>query len=119
MIIGILSALLFPGVLNQVNKAREAEAKTYIGAVNRAQSARLIEAEDFGTLADLGNIIPTQTQSYNYTASVLPKVSATVVASPRTPGLRPISGLVVLEAGGNTASALCPGTAEPSLDCPQ
>ena len=43
IIIGILSAIALPSFLNQANKARQAEAETYVGSMNRAQQAEYLE----------------------------------------------------------------------------
>ncbi|MDD1413506.1 type IV pilin-like G/H family protein, partial [Dolichospermum sp. ST_con] len=62
IIIGILSAIALPSFLNQAAKAKQSEAKTYIGSVNRAQQSYRIEnpsfASDF-TALQIG--IPIQT----------------------------------------------------------
>ena len=39
IIIGILAAIALPSFLNQANKARQSEAKSSVGALNRAQQA--------------------------------------------------------------------------------
>ncbi|EDZ92583.1 PHA accumulation regulator DNA-binding-like protein [Limnospira maxima CS-328] len=70
IIIGILSAIALPSFLNQANKARQSEARTYVGSMNRAQQARFMEAGKFagdGQVADLGLGIRTQTEHYEYT----------------------------------------------------
>ncbi|MGB7441747.1 MAG: type IV pilin-like G/H family protein [Coleofasciculaceae cyanobacterium] len=70
IIIGILSAIALPSFLNQANKARESEAKTYIGSLNRGQQAYYLEKTDFvGTTADIGKLgigIATETKNYEY-----------------------------------------------------
>ena len=67
IIIGILSAIALPSFLNQANKAKESEAKQYVGSMNRQQQAYFLEktkfTTDFGTLG-LG--IATQTTNYTY-----------------------------------------------------
>ncbi len=69
IIIGILSAIALPSFLNQANKAKQSEAKTYIGSINRAQQAYYMEN---GTMANqdrfaqLGLGIKTTTKSYTY-----------------------------------------------------
>ena len=69
IIIGILSAIALPSFLNQANKAKQSEAKTYIGSINRAQQAYYMEN---GTMANqdrfaqLGLGIKTETTSYEY-----------------------------------------------------
>jgi len=67
IIIGILAAIALPSFLNQANRARQSEAKTYIGSMNRAQQAFYLENGSFS--ADLGALglgIASQTQFYNY-----------------------------------------------------
>lgn len=70
IIIGILSAIALPSFLNQANKARESEAKTYIGSMNRAQQAYYLEKQDFvGQSEDIGKLglgIATETDNYEY-----------------------------------------------------
>ena len=72
IIIGILAAIALPAFLNQANKAKQAEAKTNVGSMNRAQQAYYLEKaefvdgavpEDFGKLG-LG--IKTETTNYIY-----------------------------------------------------
>jgi len=70
IIIGILSAIALPSFLNQANKAKQSEAKTYIGSANRAQQAYYLENNGFVSATDnfdlLGLGIPTQTTNYDY-----------------------------------------------------
>ena len=70
IIIGILSAIALPAFLNQANKAKQSEAKTNVGSMNRAQQAYLAENNDFVTdntdFAKLGLGIATQTPNYKY-----------------------------------------------------
>lgn len=69
IIIGILSAIALPSFLNQANKARQSEARTYVGSMNRAQQARYMEAGEFakeGKVTELGLGIRTQTEHYQY-----------------------------------------------------
>jgi type IV pilus assembly protein PilA len=47
IIIGVLAAIALPNLLGQVGKAREAEAKTALGAMNRAQQAYHLEGNKF------------------------------------------------------------------------
>ena len=67
IIIGILAAIALPSFLNQANKARQSEAKTYVGSVNRAQQAFYLEERDFAeTLEELQIGIPEVTDNYEY-----------------------------------------------------
>lgn len=47
IIIGILSAIALPSFLNQANKAKETESKTYVGSMNRSQQAFYLEKKHF------------------------------------------------------------------------
>ena len=69
IIIGILSAIALPSFLNQANKAKQSEAKQYIGSMNRAQQAYYLEQNTFASNADFGKLglgIATQTANYKY-----------------------------------------------------
>jgi type IV pilus assembly protein PilA len=68
IIIGILAAIALPSLLGQVNKAKQAEAKNNVGAINRAQQAYFLEYQEFTTdLTQLGVGIKTQTTNFIYT----------------------------------------------------
>ncbi len=70
IIIGILSAIALPSFLNQANKAKQSEAKTYVGSMNRGQQAYYLENSDFTTeVNELGIGIKTQTELYDYKAA--------------------------------------------------
>jgi prepilin-type N-terminal cleavage/methylation domain-containing protein len=69
IIIGILSAIALPSFLNQANKAKQSEAKTYIGSMNRAQQALYLEKGYFAkkeAFGDLGLGIASSTTNYVY-----------------------------------------------------
>jgi type IV pilus assembly protein PilA len=67
IIIGILAAIALPSFLNQANKAKQSEAKTYIGSINRAQQAFFLEDGGYTTdISDLGLGIRSITENYNY-----------------------------------------------------
>jgi type IV pilus assembly protein PilA len=74
IIIGILAAIALPSFLNQANKAKQSEAKTYVGSMNRAQQAFFLENNymtEYGAngtgFAQLGLGINTQTVNFTYT----------------------------------------------------
>ncbi|MBE9102832.1 prepilin-type N-terminal cleavage/methylation domain-containing protein [filamentous cyanobacterium LEGE 07170] len=109
-VIGILSAMALPSFLRQANKARQTEAETYIGAINRAQQAYHMEYLIFADLADLEISVRANTDFYNY-ASV-PEPSGLGVQTTATPVMSSIaaySGRVWL-ARGTTESILCKDT---------
>ncbi|MCG6133909.1 MAG: type IV pilin-like G/H family protein [Nostoc sp. LLA-1] len=109
IIIGILSAIALPSFLNQANKARASEAKTYTGSVNRAQQAYILENPNFVTdqaeFNKLGLGIKTQTENYTYTLGDLGGDGADIVALPTTPAANPaiLKGYVGNVAIGQTA----------------
>ncbi|MFM6846342.1 MAG: type IV pilin-like G/H family protein [Dolichospermum sp.] len=111
IIIGILSAIALPSFLSQAAKSKQTEAKTFVGAVNRAQQAHRMENTTFS--ADLPSLqvnIPTQTEYYSYT---IPTAAATntifnaVPVTGETSTLRAYAGGVTVLASGQTASAAC------------
>ncbi|GCA96256.1 type IV pilin protein [Microcystis aeruginosa] len=53
IIIGVLAAIALPNLLGQVAKGRQAEARTNLGTVNRAQQAYRLENTVFGTVSQL------------------------------------------------------------------
>jgi type IV pilus assembly protein PilA len=70
IIIGILSAIALPSFLNQANKAKQSEAKTYVGSMNRAQQAFYLEQNKFALAGEIGKLglgIATKTSNYQYT----------------------------------------------------
>ncbi|MEH1813508.1 MAG: type IV pilin-like G/H family protein [Nostoc sp.] len=70
IIIGILSAIALPSFLNQANKAKQSEAKTYVGSMNRAQQAFYLEQNTFAQAGEIGKLglgIATKTSNYQYT----------------------------------------------------
>ncbi len=68
IIIGILSAIALPSFLNQANKAKQAEAKQYVGTLNRVQQAYYLEKSQFASdLTALATPVPSQTDNYAYT----------------------------------------------------
>ncbi|MDZ7959686.1 MAG: type IV pilin-like G/H family protein [Aulosira sp. DedQUE10] len=69
IIIGILSAIALPSFLNQANKAKQSEAKTYVGSLNKGQQAYFTEKGKFGNLSDLGVGIKSQTVNYKYVST--------------------------------------------------
>jgi prepilin-type N-terminal cleavage/methylation domain-containing protein len=108
IIIGILAAIALPSFLNQANKARFAEAKTYIGTMSRLQQAYYLEKRTF--TVDIGKLnvgLNTSTASFTYSViagdvSGNPSPPAlaqldqivTNVAAPESTNLKPVVGVV-------------------------
>lgn len=128
MIIGFLSAIALPSMLAQSNKARESEAKTYVGAINRGQQAYFLQTSEFGYLADLQLGISS---SANYTYDSVPSGNGmTAVADTTAQPVGTVRGyagrvwLTVLSDGNATSiSMVCSGDAGVApvvtgTDCP-
>ncbi len=98
IIIGILAAIALPSFLNQANKAKQSEAKTYVGSMNRAQQAFYLENnymtgyDSAKGFAQLGLGINTQTVNYTYT------IALGATEAPNTVAVGDPSGKVVNQA---------------------
>ena len=109
IIIGILSAIALPSFLNQAAKAKQSEAKTYVGSVNRAQQSYRIENTSFaGDIDSLQIGIPTDTDFYSYKLSAADVTSTTIVANAKDfKSLKGFSGGVIILDSGQTAAIAC------------
>jgi type IV pilus assembly protein PilA len=86
VIVGVLGALAMPSYLDQVAKARTSEAKSSIGAINRAQQSYRNENKTFAsTITDLD--LRINGKFYDYTIGSANPNSATVAATLQTPAL--------------------------------
>ncbi|MGB3135632.1 MAG: type IV pilin-like G/H family protein [Nodosilinea sp.] len=108
IIIGILAAIALPSFLNQANKARQSEAKTYVGSMNRGQQAYRLENPVFAPgFVELAIGIPSTTTYYNYTipsASVGP-FGALAFADRIDTALKSYVGATQLSSGSATQEA--------------
>jgi len=82
IIIGILSAIALPSFLNQANKAKQAEAQTYVGSINRGQQAYFLEKSAFGGLSNLELGI-SNTSNYTYSSIAAAGPLANTFATPK------------------------------------
>jgi hypothetical protein len=106
-----------------VNRAQQAEGKTYIGAMNRAQQAYHLENDKFATkIEDLGVSIKPETENYRY--RIVPQGNSTqsvmMTAHAKRPELRSYTGVVFLLKHNNetlTIAAICE-TDQPSSTPP-
>jgi len=129
IIIGILAAIALPSFLNQANKARQSEAQTYVGSMNRGQQAYYLEKSDFATNIDgLGIGVPTSTDYYKYdtagNGSTGTSAQATSTAVKQKGTVKEYSGIVWLtqdKSSGNYTSLarVCPATTSPTTGCTQ
>lgn len=94
LIIGILTAIALPAMLNQANRAREAAAKNYVGAVTRAQQAYRLQYPTFAnSMAQLEISVPTVSESFTYAFDAVPSSTlAQYKAFPTEAGLRAFTG---------------------------
>ena len=119
IIIGILAAIALPSFLNQAAKARQSEAKTYVGSANRAQQAYYLEKQRFAdTLTNLSIGVAAQTENYEYATTGSSRgITGTAAhayssAIPREPSVKTYAGAVNLatpEGSGEatTLAGLC------------
>lgn len=115
IIIGILAAIALPSFLNQAAKAKQSEAKSYVGSVNRAQQAYRIEKSAFATNIDLLEIgIPSTTKDYTYTVDAKSGTATTIFGAVPTDSttLRTYAGgVMVISTTGQSSAAACQATA--------
>lgn len=122
IIIGILAAIALPAFFSQVNRARQSEAKTYVGTMNRAQQAHYLENGNFAPQSDFGKLplrLLDQTEYYSYgIATDSSDLSYVVnIANPKNDALKSYIGLVkvgTLASGEvSTVTLLCEALASP------
>lgn len=104
IIIGVLAAIALPSLLGQVNKAKQAEAKNNVGAVNRSQQAHFLEYQQFApNLQDLQAGIKSQTDNFAYdidgggSGATTAQIKANIVAGKT--GLKTYYGMVGTQIG--------------------
>ena len=111
ILIGILSALALPSFLSRAAKAKQSEAKTFVGAINRAQQAHRMENASFApstTTLKIG--LPSETVNYTYEIT-LDTISTLVKAKAKdAETLRSYAGGVVVITSGVTLAAACQTT---------
>jgi prepilin-type N-terminal cleavage/methylation domain-containing protein len=119
IIIGILAAIALPSFLNQANKARQSEAKSYVGAMNRGQQAYFLEKNSFAnTIPTLGLGLKDTTEYYGYsiTLNATTAANASALGTPSKPSVKGYTGFTWLgltsAAGteGATLAILCEST---------
>jgi type IV pilus assembly protein PilA len=113
IIIGVLAAVALPNLLSQVGKARESEAKTGVGSVNRAQQAYHFERQSFGASADnLGVTLPSTYYKFTIAGNSKTDGSVTAVdANANQNGTRDYAGAINFAAAtGTYKTVVCQGT---------
>ncbi len=113
IIIGILSAIALPSFLNQANKAKQAEAKQYVGTLNRVQQAYYLEKSQFASdMVPLATPVPSQTANYNYTFTPAPTTNVVNYGTSRAAALKSYNGMVAISvvttsSDATTTAVLC------------
>ena len=121
IIIGILSAIALPSFLNQASRARQAEAKTYVGSALRSQQAYYLEKSQFASTLTLLQVgIPAQTQYYEYSVNPSSATATQFNAIARQSGLLKSYGAAILSRNDALDAASCQTTdsisAAPDID---
>lgn len=92
---GILSAIALPAFLSQANKAKESEARVYIGSVNRAQQTYFMEQSKFSDSINKLGLGISNTENYVYEIKLEKDDGDNVAyttADPNSSALRSFSG---------------------------
>lgn len=113
IIIGVLAAIALPNLLGQVGKARESEAKSTVGALNRAQQGYYTEKATFATSTDL---IEVPTAGLKYYSITIPDAAVQQAAglSNETQGTRDYTGGVSYNSTARTFNTVvCRATVGP------
>ncbi|MBP5974676.1 prepilin-type N-terminal cleavage/methylation domain-containing protein [Brasilonema sp. CT11] len=106
IIISILSAIALPSFLSQANKAKQSEAKTYVGSMNRAQQAYYLENGRFADISELGIGIKSKTENYEYRST--PSTDNQVVVNngiSQKDSLKSYAGVVILSKQNSSTQA--------------
>ena len=98
VIIGILAAIALPSFLSQTTKAKQSEARTYLGAWAKAQKSFRTEHNTFATdWASLSLGLETQSKNYDYEQAGGGSVTAVDGhATSRNPDLKGYAAQVVI-----------------------
>ena len=118
IIIGVLAAIALPNLLGQVAKGRQAEARSNLGAINRAQQVNRIERGTFAVFSTDASVnrLPVSIQPTYYTYTGPTVASATGAVTDATAittyqnDVRDYSAAVAQPAGGSFSSVICETT---------
>jgi len=116
IIIGILSAIALPAFLNQANRARESEARSTLGSINRSQQAyRLENAEYADNFTDLQTAVASfdlDQENYSYDITDHTATQASTEAIPQGNNAADLRGFCGTVKEGNVGiNEAAPGTA--------
>jgi type IV pilus assembly protein PilA len=109
VLLGILAAIALPSFLNQASKAKQSEAKQYVGALTRSEQAYFLENKKFaGTIAELDNPVAANSTNYTYAIKPIPgpRPAVLIQAIPQTAALKGVIGVVAANKG-TTEAIIC------------
>ncbi len=90
-----LSVTALSNYTEQVTKAKQSQAKTYIGSINRSQQIFYLENSKFAcTLEELELDISSQVENYEYKILVANNTKSVVTATAKADGLKSYTGAV-------------------------
>lgn len=109
-VVGILATVAYPAYLNQVQKARRAEAQATLLDIAGRQQQNLLDARSYRALADLGVTVPANLASH-YTLTVVVGMGAipsfTATATPINAQATDACGSLSINQLGVRAPASC------------
>lgn len=101
IIIGVLAAIALPSMLSISNRAKESQAQSNIGAVNRAQQTYRLTNPTFAeSLALLQIGVPEETPHYDYDITVHSATLAEYQVTPKEAGLSAFTGCAYADSSG-------------------
>jgi type IV pilus assembly protein PilA len=127
IVLGIIAAIALPSFLNQANKAKQSEAKQYVGTIVRGEQAYFLEHDKFtNNLADLPlPLLPlsTENRNYIYTLKLLPGKQQSLVmvqATSNSRALKSYTGAArsIEKAGEKTSEGIVCATSTASMIVP-
>ncbi|MGD1904492.1 MAG: type IV pilin-like G/H family protein [Leptolyngbyaceae cyanobacterium] len=109
-IIGIIAAIALPSFLNQADRARESEAKVFLGTMTRGQQAYYLEQEEFASSIEALEVgLSDDSPSYSYAVVPQPDPTSSVyiTATPKESSLSGMSAAVFATEDGSTTPIIC------------
>ncbi len=107
IIIGILAAIALPSFLNQANKGKQSEARTYVGSLNKGQQGYYTEKSKFGTQdIVLGVGLNTSPNNYTYASYTAAAVGTPTVSIDASTAAYSTTSSVAVSVGGSKVAAL-------------
>jgi len=107
IIIGILAAIALPSFLNQANKGKQSEARTYVGSLNKGQQGYYTEKSKFGTQDTvLGVGLNTDTSNYKYGSYTAAAANAPTVSIAAANAAYSTTAAVAISSGSSKVAAL-------------